>query len=102
MADLRFAAWFWWMTPLLTALSSCLVAVMSAFSAAALSPAATASRVRRPSVLSCLLTALLRARAFSLDLLPLIFNLIFDTFDLFRSVVTGWLRRWKDWVVGTG
>src|SRR5690606_17060745 len=84
MADLRFAAWFSWMTPLLTALSSFLVAFCSAFSAAALSPAATASRVRRTSVFSSLLTALLRSRAFSLVLLRLICDLMFATVKFFR------------------
>jgi hypothetical protein len=79
--DLRFAAWFSWMTPLLTALSSFLDAFASAFSAAALSPAAIASRVRRTSVFSSLLTALLRSRAFSLVLLRLICDLMFATFD---------------------
>src|SRR6188508_3813546 len=79
MADLRFAAWFSWMTPLLTALSSFLVAFASDFSAAALSPAAMASRVRRTSVRSSLLTALLRSLAFSLVLLRLICDLMFAT-----------------------
>ena len=61
IADLRLAAWFAWMTPLLAALSSFLVARASDFSAEALSPAATASRVRRTSVRSSLFTALLRS-----------------------------------------
>ena len=61
IADLRLAAWFAWMTPLLAALSSFLVARASERSAAVLSPAATASRVRRTSVRSSLFTALLRS-----------------------------------------
>ncbi len=45
MADLRFAAWFLWMTPLLTALSSFFEARTRAAVALSLSPAATASLV---------------------------------------------------------
>ena len=44
MADLRFAAWFLWMTPLLAALSSCRQAARSAASASSASPASAASR----------------------------------------------------------
>src|SRR3954466_14478458 len=77
MADLRFAAWFWWMTPLLAALSSFLVAVTSVASAALLSPELIASRVRRIAVFSSLLTALLRSCALSLVLLRLICDLMF-------------------------
>src|SRR5699024_2856465 len=51
-ADLRFAAWFLWITPLLTALSSFLLASRSAVSAASLSPEEMAVRTCRTCVLS--------------------------------------------------
>jgi hypothetical protein len=41
--DLRFAAWFLWMTPLLAALSSARFAAVAASVAASLSPAAAAA-----------------------------------------------------------
>jgi hypothetical protein len=64
-------------------------------SAAALSPAVTAVRVERMSVLSSLLTALLRSRAFSLVLLRLICDLMFATCGrfLYRSVRNAGSRR---------
>src|SRR5450756_3198348 len=70
------------MTPLLTALSSFLLAVARAVVAASLSPAATASRTRRTCVLSSVLTALLRSRAFSLVPMRLIWDLMFATYGL--------------------
>src|SRR5690349_12671303 len=62
MADLRLAAWFLWITPLLTALSSFLAAARSASFAASLSPEAAASRKERTLVFSADLTDLLRKR----------------------------------------
>src|SRR5690606_27202882 len=79
---LRFAAWFLWITPFETALSSFFEAFAKAVSAAPLSAAAMARRVARTSVFSSLLTMRLRSRAFSLVLLRLICDLMFAT--LFR------------------
>src|SRR6201746_1615544 len=79
MADLRFAAWFLWMKPLVAALSIFLAAVCSAALALSLSPATTASRVARMAVLSSLLTALLRSCAFLLVPMRLICDLMFAT-----------------------
>src|SRR5262245_46019636 len=81
MADLRLAAWFLWITPLLTALSSFLEAVFRASSAASLSPEAAASRNLRTQVRSSLLTALLRSVRFSFVLMRLSCDLMFATFD---------------------
>src|SRR3954470_9933179 len=89
MADLRFAAWFWWMTPLLTALSSFFDAVRRALDAAALSPEAMAVRVARTAVLTSLLTALLRSWAFLFVPMRLICDLMFAT--LIRSFVCVWI-----------
>src|SRR5665647_193377 len=81
------------MTPLLTALSSFLLAVANAVAAASLSPVATAARTRRTCVLSSVLTALLRSRAFSLVPMRLIWDLMFATYGLSlyvrRSDLTG-------------
>src|ERR1700757_238502 len=79
MADLRLAAWFLWMTPLLTALSSLMLAARIAASAASALPASAASRNLRIAVFSSDLTALLRRRAFSFCLLRLIWDLMFAT-----------------------
>src|SRR5215471_15310751 len=79
IADLRFAAWFLWMTPLLAALSRLCDAVRMATVAASTSPASAASRNLRTAVFSDDLTALLRCRAFSFCLLRLIWDLIFAT-----------------------
>src|SRR6266516_5901457 len=79
IADLRFAAWFLWMTPLLAALSRLCDAVRIATVAASASPASAASRNLRTAVFSDDLTALLRCRAFSFCLLRLIWDLIFAT-----------------------
>src|SRR5215471_1778080 len=79
IADLRFAAWFLWMTPLLAALSRLCDAVRMATTAASTSPASAASRNLRTAVFSDDLTALLRCRAFSFCLLRLIWDLIFAT-----------------------
>src|SRR5205823_13482258 len=76
MADLRFAAWFLWMTPLLAALSRLSHAARIASVAAAASPASAASRNLRTAVFSDDLTALLRRRAFSFCLLRLIWDLM--------------------------
>ena len=62
-ADLRLAAWFLWMTPLLTALSSLREAALSGRGRPAASPASMASRAARMAVFSSLLTALLRSCA---------------------------------------
>src|SRR5947209_19151839 len=82
MADLRLAAWFLWMTPLLAALSSSLVALRSAVVAAAASLPSAASRKRRTAVLSSDFTALLRSRRRSLVRLRLICDLMLATRDL--------------------
>src|SRR5260370_13606810 len=79
IADLRFAAWFLWMTPLLAALSRLCDAVRMATVAASTSPESAASRNLRTAVFSDDLTALLRCRAFSFCLLRLIWDLIFAT-----------------------
>src|SRR5215467_4476879 len=79
IADLRFAAWFLWMTPLLAALSRLAHAVRMASVASATSPASAASRNLRTAVFSDDLTALLRWRAFSFCLLRLIWDLMFAT-----------------------
>src|SRR5262249_12528727 len=63
MADLRFAAWFLWMTPLLAALSRPRQASRMAAFAASTSPASAASRNLRTLVFSDDLTALLRCLA---------------------------------------
>src|SRR6516165_1445348 len=79
MADLRFAACFLWITPLLAALSSSRLAARMATTAASVSPASAASRNLRTLVFSDDLTALLRCLAFSFCLLRLIWDLIFAT-----------------------
>ena len=58
--DLRLAAWFLWMTPLLAALSSCLAATWNAVAAAAASPDSAAERTRRTAVFRAERTATLR------------------------------------------
>src|SRR5215469_11502542 len=78
-ADLRFAAWFLWMTPLLAALSRLAHAVRMASVASATSPASAASRNLRTAVFSDDLTALLRWCAFSFCLLRLIWDFMFAT-----------------------
>src|SRR5690349_19820879 len=50
IADLRFAAWFLWMTPAEAALSSCREATCAYSVALSASPAAAASRNRRTAV----------------------------------------------------
>ena len=60
MPDLRLAAWFLWMTPLLAALSRALPAAWRAAVAAAASPESAAARKRRTVVLRADLTATLR------------------------------------------
>ena len=79
MADLRFAAWLLWMTPLLAALSSCRHAARSATPVSSMSPASAASRNFLMDVFSEDLTALLRSLAFSFCLLRLIWDLMFAT-----------------------
>ena len=72
MDDFLLAAWFLWMTPLETALSSLVDAVLERVLArASLSPASAASRNLRIQVRSSLLTALLRSVRFSLVLMRL-------------------------------
>src|SRR5205823_4732874 len=79
MADLRLAAWFLWITPLLTALSSWREAAWASSAAFAVSPASAASRNRRMCVRRADLMALLFARAFSFVLFRLIWDLMFAT-----------------------
>src|SRR5215467_10532967 len=93
IADLRFAAWFLWMTPLLAALSRLAHAVRMASVASATSPASAASRNLRTAVFSDDLTALLRWRAFSFCLLRLIWDLMFATRKpRSGSGLVGWAR----------
>src|SRR3954451_6852225 len=84
-ADLRFAAWFLWITPLLTALSSLRDADRSAAVAFSASPASTAVRTERARVRSSLLTALLRSVRLAFVRLRLIWDLMFATNELSRS-----------------
>src|SRR3954453_22723033 len=79
MADLRLAAWFLWMTPLVAALSSSREAVRRWVDAAWGSPASAASRNRRTAVLSSLFTALLRTRRRSFWPIRLIWLLMLAT-----------------------
>src|SRR5262245_50387959 len=79
IADLRFAACFLWITPLLAALSRLRLASRMASTAASVSPASAASRNLRTLVFSDDLTALLRCLAFSFCLLRLICDLMFAT-----------------------
>ena len=79
IADLRLAAWFLWMTPLLAALSSWRVATWSATVASSMLPLSAASRNLRTCVRSADLVALLRMCAFSFCLLRLICDLMFAT-----------------------
>src|SRR5690554_5253467 len=85
MADFLLAAWFWWMTPLLAALSSFFDARRRAAVAFSLSPAATAARVARMAVRSSALYALLRSVAFLLVRMRFICDLIFATEGSFSS-----------------
>lgn len=78
-ADFLLAAWFLWMTPLATALSSARAAARWYSVAFSASPAAAASRALRIAVFREDLTALLRSRAFSLVLIRLIWDLMFAT-----------------------
>src|SRR5690242_2752298 len=78
-ADLRLAAWFLWMTPLLAALSSLREAAARAVAAASASPAAIAVRTERTAVRSSDFVALLRRRRFSLVRLRLIWDLMLAT-----------------------
>jgi len=89
MADFLLAAWFLWITPLETALSSFLVATLSASAAFALSPVATASRAARTAVFTSLRTALLRSAAFWLVPIRLICDLIFAMFHFLRCLPAG-------------
>src|SRR3954469_11111592 len=91
IADLRFAAWFLWMTPLEAALSSFCAAWRSSASAGSLSPGSAASRNLRTADFSALLTALLRSCRFSFCLFRLIWDLMFATTCAF--VVGRWCRE---------
>src|SRR5690606_9304345 len=77
--DLRFAAWFLWMTPLLAALSSFFDASRMSTVACSVSPASAASRNLRMAVFNDDFTDLLRSRRFSFCLLRLICDLMFAT-----------------------
>src|SRR5690606_8653984 len=79
IADLRFAAWFLWMTPLLTALSSLRDASRISAAAASVSPLAAVSWNLRMAVFSDDFTDLLRSRRFSFCRLRLIWDLMFAT-----------------------
>src|SRR5688572_12274476 len=72
IADLRLAAWFLWITPLETALSSLREASRMSAVAVSRSPPSDASWNLRTAVLSADLTDLLRKRRFSFCLLRLI------------------------------
>src|ERR1700754_1823882 len=90
MADLRLAAWFLWMTPLLTALSSLRDASRISTVAFSVSPAAVASWNLRIAVFSDDLTDLLRSRRFSFCRLRLIWDLMFATRQ--PRPAPGWLN----------
>ncbi len=79
MADLRFAAWFLWMTPAEAALSSLRPATRASSCALSLSPEDTASRNWRTAVFSADFTDLLRSCAASFCRLRLIWDLMFAT-----------------------
>src|SRR5438067_11157452 len=79
MAALRLAAWFWWMTPLLAALSSSREALRKAVCALVASPPSAASRNLRTAVLSSDFTALLRRRRRSFCPMRLICDLMLAT-----------------------
>src|ERR1022692_3612252 len=79
IADLRLAAWFLWITPLLAALSSLVQAARIVSVTFSASPASAAARNWRTDVFSDDLTALLRTRAFSFCLLRLIWDLMLAT-----------------------
>src|SRR6478609_3599257 len=85
-ADLRFAAWFGWITPLDAALSRLRDAAANSTCAVALSPASAALRTRRTAVFSADLTDLLRRRAASLVRMRLIWDLILATPDCLHFV----------------
>src|SRR5215813_4847264 len=91
IADLRFAAWFLWMTPLLAALSRLRQASRMAAVAASVSPASAASRNLRTLLFSDDLTALLRCLAFSFCLLRLIWDLMLATRKPRSGVLICWL-----------
>src|SRR3954468_9303523 len=61
IADLRFAAWFLWMTPLEVAFSSFLAASRPSWTAVSLSPSWAASRNLRTADFRPVFTALLRS-----------------------------------------
>src|SRR5690349_494681 len=92
MADLRLAAWFLWITPLLAALSSLRAASRSSAVACSTSPVAAASLNLRTDVFSADLTDLLRSRRFSFCRLRLIWDLMFATRQP-RQGRSGWSRR---------
>src|SRR6478735_11087292 len=96
IADLRFAAWFLWMTPLETALSSFLAASWPSLTALSLSPASAASRNLRTAVFRLVLTALLRSCRFSFCLLRLIWDLMFATCYAFVMGVDRSVRQGRD------
>src|SRR5665647_2807130 len=79
MADFLLAAWFLWMTPLVTALSSLVEATLSASAAAEASPESAAVLNLRTKVRSSLLTALLRSVRRALVLMRLSWDLMFAT-----------------------
>src|SRR2546422_11117991 len=79
MADFLLAAWLAWITPLLAALSSFLLASRSSTMALSLSPASAASRNFRIAVFTEDLTDLLRSRAFSFVLIRLSWDLMLAT-----------------------
>ena len=79
MADLRLAAWFLWITPLLAALSRARDAARCSSVASSVLPASTASRNFRTAVRTAERTDLLRWRRFSLVLTRLIWDLMLAT-----------------------
>src|SRR3954447_4618100 len=79
IADLRLAAWFLWITPLLAALSRAREAARCSSAASSVLPASTASRNFRTAVRTSERTDLLRWRRFSLVLTRLIWDLMLAT-----------------------
>src|SRR5437660_11943154 len=85
-ADFLLAAWFWWITPLLAALSSLRLVDASSSAALSFSPASAASRNARTAVRSDDFTDLLRSRARSLVRLRFCCDLMLATRSSFSNI----------------
>src|ERR1700733_4583319 len=89
-ADFLFAAWFLWITPLLTALSSLRLVETSSSAALSVSPASAASRNARTAVRSDDFTDLLRRRLRSLLRLRFCCDLMLATRNSFVNLSGLW------------